>query len=252
MYKRIATVVTLFFIFSIGSVYGQCINGVCTLPSQKVPSANMYNWNDHLSFRNISIPNPPVVEQIPLYPVEKKVGLQYLEWHQLVEKLYVIIGSDKSDSDKKKELEILSFKTLPGKTAESISYYNNAVSIFLTPEEYRLVVETNNHRQKNKLNPLRISFRLSDCARKHSGDMLRRGYFSHYSPERTTPWSRASANGTSCSGENIAMSGAESISGKEAFDLFKGSADHEENMRGFHRFIGVGIAGNRATQMFGF
>ena len=252
MFKKIVATATIFSIFSVGFAHGQCANGVCPIPPQGA-TPNLYNWaNPYPGFKNTAMPSPPVVEHLPLYQSTEKFTPQLMEWDQLVEKLQVIIKSDKSDEDKKKELDGLSFKMIPGKTSECTSFYNNSVSIFLTPEENVLIAETNNYRQSKGLFPLRIVFSLSRCARKHSEDMFRRGYFSHYSPERTTPWSRARSENAPFSGENIAQSGASTISGKEAFELFKWSPDHDENMKGFHRYIGVGIVGNKATQMFGY
>ena len=227
--------------------YAQCSGGVCTSAAGFHSGFPVYP-----GFKNTALPAPPVVEKIPAYPPGEKFEVAYLEWPQFVQRLNAILASNKTDEEKKKEIASLPFYTLPGRIADCVNFFNGKVAVFFTAEENRLVAETNRLRAQSKLLPLKIDFTLSLCARAHSEDMYKRRYFSHYSPERTTPYSRAYALGARCSGENVAESSAATISGLEAFECYFGSEGHREEMLGFHRLIGVGIVGNKATQMFGY
>jgi uncharacterized protein YkwD len=50
-------------------------------------------------------------------------------------------------------------------------------------------------RSRHGLSTLRLSSRLSSAARRHSRDMVRRGYFAHSTPEGSTPADRIRATG---------------------------------------------------------
>ncbi len=58
-----------------------------------------------------------------------------------------------------------------------------AVSSLLKAVEEDILKQTNHFRAKKNLSVLTSYKTLSEVARKHSQDMLRRGYISHYSPE---------------------------------------------------------------------
>ena len=91
--------------------------------------------------------------------------------------------------------------------------------------------------------------RTASVARFHSGDMLRRGYFSHTSPEGVDPFERLRAAGVaySAAAENIAY-GARN--GEEAFRQWYGSRGHRRNMLNCHYTRhGVGVVGDRWTHV---
>lgn len=91
--------------------------------------------------------------------------------------------------------------------------------------------------------------RTAAVARDHSGDMLRRGYFSHTSPEGVDPFERLRAAGVaySAAAENIAY-GARN--GEEAFRQWYGSRGHRRNMLNCHYTRhGVGVVGDRWTHV---
>jgi uncharacterized protein YkwD len=100
--------------------------------------------------------------------------------------------------------------------------------------------------------------RLGTAARGHSADMAARGYFSHTSPEGSTPSNRAQAAGyPGGAAENIASSGqGTAIS---IFRAWRGSPGHNANILGPYLATGIGVApgfatggrGITATQMFG-
>jgi hypothetical protein len=88
--------------------------------------------------------------------------------------------------------------------------------------------------------------------------MVARGYFSHTTPEGSTPGDRAAAAGYSqFVGENIASSSVgKAIS---VFSLWRASPGHNANLLGQYAATGLGVApgfptgrgGITATQMFG-
>lgn len=73
--------------------------------------------------------------------------------------------------------------------------------------EERMRAMVNAERAKEGLPALAFNAELLKIARAHAGDMLRRGYFSHVSPEGTTPSGRAEAVGFRYQwfGENLAF-----------------------------------------------
>ncbi len=64
----------------------------------------------------------------------------------------------------------------------------------------------NRDRAAEGLPPMQIDEQLAQAAQSHAEDMLRRNYFSHYSPEGQTPTDRLTAvGGTGYPSENIVM-----------------------------------------------
>jgi hypothetical protein len=92
---------------------------------------------------------------------------------------------------------------------------------------------------------------LASAARAHSADMVKRSYFDHYSPERSSPGDRILANGYRWTsyGENISLGHNIGISAVEAWVH---SSGHRKNLlqESFSE-IGVGCSGNISTQNFG-
>jgi uncharacterized protein YkwD len=122
---------------------------------------------------------------------------------------------------------------------------------------------TNLHRFRKGLTPLKADSRLNVAARRHSADMVARGFFDHVSPEGTTPSTRAMAVGyPGGAGENIAATGIGTAA--SLFETWKKSSGHNANMlTPGYVAIGVGAAPGfpgggggggavTATQMFGF
>jgi uncharacterized protein YkwD len=91
--------------------------------------------------------------------------------------------------------------------------------------------------------PLTLDSHLRDAARGHSQDMAANNFFSHTSPDGSTPSTRASRSGYTSGyvGENIAAGQA---SAQAAVDTWmKSTSGHCENiMNGRYRVIGVGYA----------
>jgi uncharacterized protein YkwD len=124
--------------------------------------------------------------------------------------------------------------------------------------ERSLLCLTNAVRRKAGLVPVLADRRLSVAARAHSADMVAGGYFSHTSPEGSSPSNRAQAAGyPGGAAENIAASGQGiAIS---VFRAWRGSPGHNANILGPYLATGIGVApgfatggrGITATQMFG-
>lgn len=116
----------------------------------------------------------------------------------------------------------------------------------ITPDEERLVDLTNSARSDAGLPPLRTAPELMRSAETKARDMQQRGYFSHYSPDGTSPFDlmrQAGANFVSA-GENIAK-------GPSVDKLFAGwmkSPDHKKNILGKdYTHLGIGVVSQGGT-----
>ena len=125
---------------------------------------------------------------------------------------------------------------------------------------------TNQDRVRYGLPHLRADSLLSKAAQKHAEDMLRRNYFSHYSPEGKTPSDRfAAVGGRNGAAENLLVLRDSSLIGAELgfkrlafFERgWMGSPGHRQNLldRRYGRFgFGMAMSGDRlyAVQLFTF
>jgi uncharacterized protein YkwD len=125
-----------------------------------------------------------------------------------------------------------------------------------TRTENAVAALTNAEREKAGCPALRIDERLRQAARGHSEDMAAQDYFSHDSPQGTTPWDRAEAAGyPDPSGENIARGYPDARSVVEAW---MNSPGHRANILNCDsKAVGVGVALNTEngpywTEMFGY
>jgi uncharacterized protein YkwD len=108
----------------------------------------------------------------------------------------------------------------------------------------------NKDRVKSGLKPLVMDEELTKAARKHSADMLARGYFSHYSPEGKSAFDRLRAEKISflLAGENLAFAPTVKI----AHTGLMNSPGHRANiLRPQFRKVGIGImdAGSRGIMV---
>ena len=124
----------------------------------------------------------------------------------------------------------------------------------------------NQDRSRRGLSRLRADTLLSKAAQRHAEDMLRRGYFSHYSPEGRTPSDRFLAvGGRIGAGENLFMLRDASLAkrpvGVDKLAFFQRgwmrSPGHRQNLldRRYGRFgYGLATSGDRlyAVQLFTF
>lgn len=120
--------------------------------------------------------------------------------------------------------------------------------------EKEMLSMVNQERERNGLNFLQFDEELSNAARIHSADMLKRAYFSHYSPEGKNTYDRLKIEGIEyrLAGENLAL--AENT--MQAHDGLMSSPVHKANILNktfTHIGIGVMDAGHHGlmiTQMF--
>lgn len=106
--------------------------------------------------------------------------------------------------------------------------------------EEQMLALVNKERTAAGLKPLTMDAELTMAARKHSADMLARGYFSHYSPEGKSPFDRLRAEHISflVAGENLAFAPTVKI----AHTGLMNSPGHRANILrpGFGK-VGIGI-----------
>ena len=120
--------------------------------------------------------------------------------------------------------------------------------------EIEMLDMINDERSKVGLPLLYFDEELAKVARKHAGDMFRRGYFSHYNPEGKSPFDRIRKEGIqfSIAGENLALAQNLSL----AHNGLMESPSHRANIqhKSFGR-VGIGILdggfnGLMITQLF--
>ncbi|MGV3706390.1 MAG: CvpA family protein [Arcticibacter sp.] len=103
-----------------------------------------------------------------------------------------------------------------------------------------MLVLINKERTQRGLNTLKADAELAAVALQHSGDMLARGYFSHYTPEGLSPFDRINKAKVRfiTAGENLAL--APNLD--QAHTGLMNSPGHRANIlnRGFGR-VGIGI-----------
>ena len=121
----------------------------------------------------------------------------------------------------------------------------------LDPEEYRAIQALNVIRNLLGLNALAIDPGLCSAARDHSQDMETHKFDGHESPVpgRRTPFDRARRYGTTCVSENLCKGTRD---GKAAIEAWFGSPGHHRSLvEKTYTRVGVGLAGQRFTQLFG-
>lgn len=105
--------------------------------------------------------------------------------------------------------------------------------------EGQMFKEVNKEREANGLAPFVMDTNLREVARRHSMDMLERGYFSHYTPEGLSPFDRMNEANIEYvyAGENLALAPSAGL----AMQGLMNSAGHRANILNpnFNK-IGVG------------
>lgn len=151
--------------------------------------------------------------------------------------------------------ESLTFLTIKPKTDERVElgFKTEEFKVDLQ-DEVNMIDLVNKERVKVGLEKLTLDSKLRDVGRSHSGDMFKRGYFSHYSPENETVADRAVSAGIDflIIGENLAFS----PSLEAAHRGLMNSEGHRANIlsKDYHK-IGVGVMdggvyGKMFTQVF--
>jgi uncharacterized protein YkwD len=107
----------------------------------------------------------------------------------------------------------------------------------------------NRHRQAVGCGALADHTGAATLAQRHSEDMVRRGYFSHTTPEGATPFDRlrAAGIGYSAAAENIASG---QPTGRAVLDSWLRSAGHRSNLENCaYTHHGVGLHGTVWTHL---
>lgn len=122
--------------------------------------------------------------------------------------------------------------------------------------ERQMVEAVNSERRANGLPPFAVDDQLTLLARRHSEDMVARGYFNHVTPEGITLRDRLAREGIAAQwvGENIQRNsrpGAEAV--VYAIQWFMQSTPHRKNILHEHyTHIGVGVVGDESGQIMTF
>lgn len=95
-------------------------------------------------------------------------------------------------------------------------------------DEVQMLKMVNQERESNGLQPLVMDSKLRKLARSHSDDMLKRGYFSHYTPEGLSPFDRMNAADIeyTYAGENLALAPSTELAMQGLMD----SPGHRKNI----------------------
>ena len=137
--------------------------------------------------------------------------------------------------------ETLAFLTVEPKSNEvvNLNFKTSSLSID-TVSEGKMFTMVNQERTSRGGSALQIRDALTAVARSHCEDMLKRGYFSHYTPEGLSPFDRmAEANiDFTFAGENLALAPNTELAMKGLMQ----SPGHKENILSadFHR-VGIGV-----------
>lgn len=195
-----------------------------------------------------------LIATFPIQPIIKKAvqdsklaGLILSRAYGLEQPLKQVFGGVSNDT--------LTFLTIEPKTNEKVNLGFQAVNFKIDLEvEDAMIILVNKERTSRGISTLTFDSKLREVARFHSEDMLKRGYFSHYSPENKTVADRAEKFNVSYSviGENLAYAPNLEL----AHLGLMNSPGHKANIlsEDFHKIgIGVfdaGIYGKMFTQVF--
>ena len=143
----------------------------------------------------------------------------------------------------------LSGPLLGGTPTPAFAITNCDVSdLTIDAQEQAFLSLINNYRAQNGAGPLTISVNLNRAASWMAADLANKNYFSHTDSLGRSPSQRATDCGfPGGAGENIAA-GTVTDTAQEAFDLWKNSPGHNQNMlNGSYKQIGIARYYNSAS-----
>lgn len=137
--------------------------------------------------------------------------------------------------------ETINFLTVEPKSAEivSLNFKTNNFSVDSASERYMFSL-VNKERSARAIKQLVFDDSLRDVGRAHCEDMFKRGYFSHYTPDRLSPFDRMDAAGIvyQAAGENIALAPNTDI----AMQGLMNSPGHKANiLSAYFGKVGIGV-----------
>jgi uncharacterized protein YkwD/uncharacterized membrane protein required for colicin V production len=140
--------------------------------------------------------------------------------------------------------DLLTFRTVSPESQERVTLHFRTDAGQPDPKaEAAMLVLVNRERERQGLEPLVMDQRLREVARRHSRDMLERGYFGHITPEGSEPFQRIRKGGVryGAAGENLAFAPTVEIAHTGLME----SPGHRANILQ-PRFRRVGIGALRA------
>lgn len=190
----------------------------------------------------------PIQPSIKKSVLNSRLGIPVLRYaYSLEQPIKNVFGGLANDS--------LTFLTIKPKTQEKINLGFQTNEFTTDNESENQMIElVNKERVSKGIKALILDERLRAIARGYSADMLRRGYFSHYSPEGKTVADRSLDAGIDflVVGENLAY--APSV--ESAFKGLMNSAGHRANILSTdYNKVGIGVMdggvyGKMFTQVF--
>lgn len=190
----------------------------------------------------------PIQPSIKKAVLDSKIGSVILKnAYQLETPVKNVFGGVTNDT--------LTFLTIEPKTDEKINLgFQTTIYSVDSISEQAMVDLVNKERVSRNFKALTFDGRLQAIARSHSEDMLKRGYFSHYSPEGETVADRATKAGVDflVIGENLAYAPNVAL----AHQGLMNSPGHRANILSTdYTKIGVGVMdggvyGRMFTQVF--
>lgn len=179
----------------------------------------------------VSLPLAPYLKQLV---INSRLGTVLLVNTQGVEsKLNEVFGQAVN--------ETINFLTVKPQSDETVklNFSTTTVTIDLSSEQ-KMFEMINKERTSRGLSSVGFSPLLQNVARKYSEDMFKRGYFSHYSPEGTSPFDRMVIADIvfNQAGENLALAPSVEL----AMQGLMNSPGHRANMLspGFKK-VGIGV-----------
>lgn len=195
-----------------------------------------------------------MVATFPIQPVVKKAVLQSQLGSQILNVAFgleqpvkQVFGGVVNDS--------LTFLTIKPQTNERVNLGFQINEVFIDQTSEGVMVNlVNKERTSRGFKALIADLKLRDIARAHSADMLKRGYFSHYSPEGLSVADRALNAGVDflVIGENLAYAPSVELAHQGLIN----SAGHRANiLSSDYGKIGIGtvnggVYGRMFTQVF--
>ncbi len=146
----------------------------------------------------VSLPSSPLIKRLV---TGSQIGEKLIANTSLIEKQLNNVFGGALD-------ETLTFLTVKPESNELVTLHFKVSNGTVDPEAEREMFRmVNTERAKQGLQLLSFDNALADVARAHSQDMFERGYFSHYTPERLSPFDRMGNAGIefTYAGENLAL-----------------------------------------------
>ncbi len=137
--------------------------------------------------------------------------------------------------------DTLNFLTVEPQSDQSVDlHFRVSDGVVDASAEQEMFRDVNTERVKAGVEPLSFDNDLRDLARSHSQDMLKRGYFSHYTPEGVSPFDRMDAAGIDyqSAGENLALAPSTEL----AMQGLMNSPGHRKNILSpSFKKVGIGV-----------